>query len=519
MVVVLNSIHNHQQELLGLIFESSFNFKKMKKKFIYAFLCVATLSLSLQSCKKYLDVNKNPNSAATVDPKLLFSSATVYYAISRTGGDYWIPFALAGQTVADGFNNPTSWSGGGQTEQEYVISPFSTGNTWTNFYVNIGTNLKQAISLAENATPKNNNAAAQSKVLLALAFYELTTIYGDVPYTEALNTSITAPHFDPQQTVLKGVVSLLDEAQAQFDVNSASKIDGAYDMFYAGDISKWKRLANSVKLRALLTLYDADNSQAAAIGALVAGAGNTLISSAGDNFQIPFGTAAGKQNPKFAISDQYNGGENFFFASKYVTDPMIAVNDPRLPKYFDAAGSTHSYAGIFPGATGDDSINPRISTSLQTADEPETIFDYQEELFFEAEIYARGIGVGQDLTKANSLYKQAITESCKFYGVDAATAATFAAGLPALTAANAVSTIALQHWIDEMDRPLDAFTQWRRSGANGNEIPAFTIPIGAPTNGLFRRYEYPQSNEILINPNAPKDVNSLRYYVKMWFDL
>jgi hypothetical protein len=493
----------------------------MKKKTIYAFLCVTILSLSLQSCKKYLDINKNPNTATTVDPKLLFSNVAVNYAVARAGGDYWIPFALAGQAVADGFNNPTSWSGGAQGEQEYVISTFSTGNTWTTYYISMGTNLKQAISLAESATPKNNNAAAQCKVLLALTFYELTTIYGDVPYTEALNTSITAPHFDSQQTVLKGVVSLLDEAQAQFDAGSALKIDGAYDMFYAGDISKWKRLANSVKLRTLMTMYDADNSVAPTIGTLVAGAGNTLISSATDNFQVQFGTAQGKQNPKYALGTLYNGGQNFFFASKYVTDPMIAAKDPRLPKYFDGAGSgtTKSYVGIAPGSTGDDDINPRISTSLQSANEPETIFDYQEELFFEAEIYARGIGVAQNLAKANTLYKQAITESCKFYGVDTKVSSDFADNLPNLTSTTATSGIALQHWLDEMDRPLEAFTQWRRSGANGNEIPAFTIPIGAPTNGLFRRYEYPQTNEILLNPNAPKDVNSLKYYTKMWFDL
>jgi hypothetical protein len=75
----------------------------------------------------------------------------------------------------------------------------------------------------------------------------------------------------------------------------------------------------------------------------------------------------------------------------------------------------------------------------------------------------------------------------------------------------------MHHWVDEMDRPLDAFTHWRRSGPEGEETPALTLPIGAPEGGLFRRYEYPDVKEVLANPNAPQD--RIKYDVKMWFDL
>jgi TPR repeat protein len=490
----------------------------MKKKFIYAFLGVVTLSLSLTSCKKYLDINKNPNTATAVDPKLLFSYAVTSYVDMRASGDLYIPMALAGQSIATGGNNPTGW--GIPSEEEYVISSFSTGNVWRTYYSSVGANLKQAISLAEAQTPKNNNSAAQCKVMLALAFYELTTIYGDVPYTEALNTDISYPHFDPQQTVLNGVISLLDQAIAQFDPASPLKISD-YDLFYKGDIAKWTRLAKSLKLRTLMTMVDKDPTKAATIGQMISAGG--LVSSAADNFQVSFQDVSGKKNPKYAIGEQYNGGQNFFFASKYVTDVMIPVNDPRLPKFFDKAPSPPAgatgYEGILPGTDGFDGINPRISTTLQSAVEPETIFDYQDELFYEAEIYARGLGVTADASKANGLYKQALAESAKYYGVDAATAATFANGMASITTTGkpAADVINLQHWVDLMDRGIDAFTQWRRSGPEGAEVPALTIPVGAPGDGLFRRYEYPITNEISVNPNAPKTV--IKYYTKQWFDL
>jgi len=488
----------------------------MKKKFIYAFASVMALglTLSVSSCKKYLDINKSPNTAEAVDPKLLFSFAAITYIDTRSGGDLWIPFALGGQSVATGGNNPTGW--GIPSEEQYQFSTFSTGNTWRGYYVSMGANLKQAITLSEAATPRNNNAAAECKVLLALAFYELTTEFGDVPFTEALDPAISYPKFDSQQVVLDGVVGLLDAAIAQFDATSPLKIPADYDFFFAGDIAKWKRLAASIKLRTLMTMVDKDPSKAAAIGALVSG--GTTITSAADNFKIAFQAATGKKNPKFAIGEQYNGGQNFFFASKYVTDLMVPVNDPRLPKYFTAAKNGR-YDGVKPGDDADDAINPRVSsTTLQTAVEPETIFDYQEELFYEAEVYARGLGVAANLTTANTKYKQAIVESCKFNGVDATVAQTFANSLPALsTYARPVDAINYQHWVDKMDRGIDAFTQWRRSGPEGSEVPALTPPTGAPAGGLFRRYEYPITNEIANNPNAPKTV--IRYFTKQWFDL
>lgn len=489
----------------------------MKKKFILTF-SVLSLILTLPSCKKYLDINTNPNAATTLDPKLLFSYAVTSYVNLRPSGDLGFPLCLAGQTMADGFNNPTGWSGGGLNEAEYRFDPLIFGNPWRAYYTSIGNNLQQAIKIAESSSPRNNNAAAQCKVLLALVYYELTTVYGDVPYTEAFNNDITYPKFDPQQTVLNGVIATLDAALAQFDEASTVKISD-YDLFYKGDIAKWKRLARSLKLRTYLVMADKDATAAAKIGAMITAGG--MVNSTADNFFVPFQDIQQKKNPKYDVSERYNGKQNFFFAIKWITDFMDPMNDPRLPKFYDKpAGQTH-YIGIEQGTDGDDDVNPRVSTTLQSAAQPEVIFTYEDQLFYEAEIYARGLGVAQDIAKANTLLKQAVKESCLFYKVDATTANTFSNALPTYGAGSGATSVLYnihyQHWLDMFDRGLDAFTEWRRSGAEGSEVPALTIPVGAPSNGLFRRYEYPITNEINQNPNAPKV--TIKYYEKMWFDL
>ncbi|MEI9808058.1 MAG: SusD/RagB family nutrient-binding outer membrane lipoprotein [Bacteroidota bacterium] len=162
----------------------------MKRNIIY--IAMASVFMSgLASCKKYLDVNKSPNSAESVDPKLLFSAAVTSYVALRPSGDFYIPLALGGQSIADGGNNPTAWDS--PSPNEYVFSINFFGNAWTGLYSNVGINLKQAITLSENATPKNNNAAAQCKVLWAQAYYDLTTLFGDVPFSESINSEVSYP--------------------------------------------------------------------------------------------------------------------------------------------------------------------------------------------------------------------------------------------------------------------------------------------------------------------------------------
>lgn len=474
--------------------------------------------MSLGSCKKFLDINVDPNSATAVDPKLLFSFASTTYVNNRAGGDLYIPMALGGQSASGGglSTDGISWGDGG--EDAYVFSAFSYANIWAQFYTSVGANLKDIIDKADTYAPRNNNGVAQAKVLLAQTIYDLTTIYGDIPYKEAFDfNTYPTPHFDAQKDVLDSVVSLLDQALALFDASNSTKFTGSYDMFYAGDINKWIKAAKSLKLRTLMTMVDADPTKAAAIGTLVTSGG--FIGATADNFKVNFELTAGKRNPKYAINLQYNGGIEFFYASPYVVDFMNTTTDPRLPRFFDLPDGQSTYVGIEAGENADDAVHAKLAATIHTADQPEYVFTYQEMLFYQAEVYARGLGVTANLATANTLYKSAIEQSCVFWGVDAGTASTYAASLPALTtmtSANAIKAIHYQHWVDKMDRGIDAFTEWRRSGPAGSETPALQVPSVVGAGGLFRRFQYPGSSEVLANPNAP----ALKVFTeKMWFDL
>lgn len=475
----------------------------MKKIMILAFG-----ALLFTSCKKSFEkINTNPNAAESATPELLFSGASVNLGTTRVGGDLYTSMILSTQTIASGGNY--GWG----AADIYDISPYSTGNVWRTFYVSTGANLKKAIMFAEQSTPVKTGAIGQCKILLAETMYETSVIFGDVPFSEAWNDDIPYPKFDSQEDVLNGVLQLLDEGIASLqDENASATNITSFDLFYRGNVNRWIALAKSLKFKVLMTMVDKVPAKAADLAALYGEGG--MIESAAGNFVFPFGTASGNSNLKNALLVQYAGGANvFFFANKLVIDPMIADNDPRLPHYFDLGAEATDFAGVATEAEANE-MTSTISMQLYAPDAPEYIMTYQELLFLQAEAAVKGhIPGGTAL--AQEKYQAAIAAACKLYGVSNSAADAYAAGK--MLSATPLRDIHMQQWIDLMDRPIEAFTTWRRSGTKGNEIPTLQIPQGAPNAGLMYRWQYPLDNEILPNINAPKEV--IYYYQQQWFDL
>lgn len=482
---------------------------KFRNKIIYS--VALTLVIGITSCKKTLDINSNPYTANKVDPKLLFGYALTAWDAAKNGGDVQIPVMLMDQSVASGGN--FGWG----EDNLYNISPYSTGNTWNTYYTNGGNNLKLAIKAAESASPANNNAAAQCKIILAQLIYETTTLFGDVPFSEAFQPdAFPYPKYDNQKVVLEGVLSLCTQAIAQIDLASPLKITD-YDVFYKGDMSKWVKLANSIKLKTLMVMVDKDPTKAAAIGALLASP-SSLISSAADNQLFPYFTATNQENPKYRLFKQYTNGENqWFFANKNVFDYMQPKNDPRIPRFFDKGPLATDYKAVNTEQLADGTTS-LISAYLNRKNAPSVIFSYQEVLLLQSEAYARGLGVTKNLFTAQQLFRNGVEASMTFYEADPSDTQVYLNTqlTNIVTSIDPAKEIHIQQWVDLMDRPLESFVQWRRSGPTGSEVPALTLPPGAPAGPLIRRFPLPNS-EITANPNIPNPQPV--YSDKMWFDL
>ncbi|WP_333362772.1 SusD/RagB family nutrient-binding outer membrane lipoprotein, partial [Microcoleus sp. herbarium14] len=132
---------------------------------------------------------------------------------------------------------------------------------------------------------------------------------------------------------------------------------------------------------------------------------------------------------------------------------------------------------------------------------PEVSFSYSEQLLLEAEAVARGFATG-GFEVATQRMRAGVRESLLGFGVPATQADAYITGLPALTAANHRTVLAQQQYLDLFMRPVEGWTQHRRSGSIGQEIPAMTTPAGTPVGGLVRRLLY-RSEEVNSNPNTP----------------
>jgi hypothetical protein len=473
-----------------------------------------TIAVPFASCSDWLDINSNPyvaNDQTNIDPGYLFNYAATTHSSNRQGGDFYIPLLISGQTVADGGFVDL---GGYWSESLYDISIYSTGNTWVTAYANVGTNLIKAKEFA--LKNENINAIVQAEILQAQALFEMTMIFGDVPFSEALNIEeYKTPKFDTQKDVLDGLLVLLDDALAKVDLDSPGIQQ--YDIFYGGDMTKWAKLARSLKLKILMIMVDKDQSKEAAIKLLVEDDAIGFINEESE-WIFPFFEEASTQNPNFRINDRYAApGEYYmFFAHNSVLDLMKPLNDPRLPVYFEK-GVDGNYNGLLTSEDVEDVEGVYLTSPINfqrvwAANAPDVMYSFSELSFHLAEVYARGLGVTQDLSKAQEHYLAGVESALGFWQIESAEVDAFIAQLGDISTMNqedALEAIYSQVWVDLMLRPFEAWVHSRRTS-----FPELTVPELAPYESLIYRWVYPD-RERNVNPNVPSPLPEITD--KMWF--
>jgi len=475
------------------------------KSYILKFSTIL-LVFGLVGCQGYLDINRNPNRTTVAEPAFLFTEAITGYSTNRTI-DFGVSAIAFSQIQAPGtfgvFVNPA----------RYTISPFTNGNTWSAMYSTTLVNLSEAIRFAESSDPVDLNASGQAKIFSALAYYTLTMIWEDVPFTESLQPQeFPSPSFDTQEEVLNGIVALLDEAIAQMDPSSPLGM-GANDLIYGSDITNWIKFANSLKFRTLMVMADADPSVRDQIVGMLDNA--DMIASQEETALFPFFNTSGNFNPIWRILDTYTGRDNIcYFGSEATINLMQGLNDPRLDIYFTPGPAVDSLIPVEAGGAGSIPESARMTwgdeaPAIIRPDQPDLLLTYSEQLLLEAEAELRFRG---DAAAADQKMREGVRASMTYYGVEAADIDTYLASLPdlsSLSADEAWEAIAGQQWIDFIERPLEAWTNWRRSG-----VPSLELPFDAPTSDIIRRFRYPV-DEANANPNIP---SQKELDVKMWFE-
>ncbi len=459
----------------------------MKKISLYT---IGLILLASTGCKKYIDVNHDPNDPTDVQEAAILAPVEVVLSTEIYGGNSAFIVQNFMQTAA--INQPPPQIG------TYLEINSDLDGDWSAYYASALINLKIMNSKAE-ADGKTNYAAV-AKILTALTLGNATDLWGDIPYSQAFKgTSNLTPVFDKQEVIYKDIQSLLDSAIV--NINAASTIvPGSDDYFYSGDMTKWKKLAYTLKARYYMHLTKAPGYTAATQAQLALTALANGLASNDDDLQFAYPGAAGQENPWF---DNFNPVSTAILASHFV-DTLVSRTDPRLSKMVAPASSTGLYTGFqIGGNTGD-----LLSYSLPTAyymgiGATNYIVSYSESLFLQAE----ATSIVSGYAAAQPIYQNAIRAHMSKLSVADADITTYLGKRGALTAANAVQRIIEEKYMANFLN-LEIFNDWRRTG-----YPTL-VKVPNALSDIPRRLLYPEV-EIISNPQ-PQETAKLTD--RVWWD-
>lgn len=483
----------------------------MKKVFLYTLLFGA---LSVMSCKKYLDVNTDPNNPTDVPPKLLLPTTTVGVAWAA-GNQLGRAASLLIQHNAGLAGNPGSFD-------IYELDG-QFDNQW-NFEIYNGcvNNLRILIEKTQTTSPAYSGIA---KLQLAYAFSIATDAWGDVPYSEAgFGLKFPQPRFDSQRDIYLGapgiqsLFSLVREGLADLDKPSPL-LPGTDDLAYGGGtagVAKWKRMGNTLLLKLAMQVSNvAPDTTKNVIASVIAG--NNFINDNSLDFQVAFQTSVLNQNPIHAF-DIVNRPDEEMMSSRFLT-LMRNLNDTvRLAKMYTKPN------GVFVGYDNGNNVAPvvrasrsRVGTYLTgtSGEAPIRMITNFQRAFILAES-ALLFGTAGD---PDALFKEGIKASMKKVGMTDTEINTYFADNPTKvtlsgTTAEKRSQIITQKYIAWVGTGMEAWNDYRRTG-----YPVLALAQNAKgddPNTIPKRIPY-NSDEAARNPNQPNPRPLTN--VKVWWGL
>jgi Starch-binding associating with outer membrane len=475
---------------------------------------LALLMVFATSCSdKYLDINTNPNQATAVPPELVLPTA-----LNATGTYFSTNFPFLNLWM--GYWN---WSGNysiSQSDKNYRFTTSYQTDIWNDAY----TRLKDYDYVEKQAVASNQPyLQAVAKIMKGLHFQILVDTYGNVPYTDALQgLNNLQPKYEDGKVIYESVMNewtaalaLIARGQARVRAGETSLNLGTNDIMFKGDMAKWARFTNTLKLRMLLRQSErSDRSSYIQAEIAKIKASNLGFLKAGENASVNPGytNSDNRQNPfygtfGFGVNGSAVELNNQYRGNKYALDYYaVTTGDYRVLSFYDPAATGGNFTGTFFGDVNV-LVNSRTSAIgsgasgltgiLKGPDQDAVILASHESLLLQAEATQRGWLVGSALT----LYESAVVESYTNLDVQDAAGTPEDYALDYLSNAvrnvawasspNKIEAIVTQHWAaNNALSPFESWANYRRLG-----FPA--VPISRDPSVTVRqipvRLLYPQS--------------------------
>ena len=284
--------------------------------------------------------------------------------------NYWIYFYAGRDATPDG-----SLNGGGLMDLQRIIQ------------LNTDEETKEKMSQYGS----NANQIAVAKILKSWMYQILTDTWGYVPYEQALQgETIKQPGYTAQDVIYSDLIVKLNEAVSEID-ESAKGVTG--DIIYKGDMSLWKKFANSLKLRIAIRMSYANTSKAQEV---ITASWEGAFASNADNAHFDFEAGTPNNNPL----NQNQKERTDFAVAKPLMDIMNERNDPRRLFFANyPVNDSGTFIG-FPYGMAQDEATPLSNNDfcmpgdcVYAPTAPGMLMNYSEVCFIMAEAAERfGIG-------------------------------------------------------------------------------------------------------------------------------
>jgi len=288
-----------------------------------------TISMLVFSCMNLEELNINPNGVdpASGHPNLLLATVQTQLGQNVVGLGFGDLAGVVQHTQKDG------WSSG---HNDYDWA--SQGQSWAPYYEALRTN-DEMIKKAEELDLPHHKALGL--ILKSYLFGMIADLWGDAPYSQALKgehggEGNLKPLYDSQREIYIGLLADL-EAANELLMGAGASIPPAQDVFYQGDVMKWRKFANSLSLRYLMRISNKEAAVAkAGIEKIVANPGQyPIISSASDDALMNYvGASPDNSWPSNTVFDKSTSGNyNRIKVCSTLIDALKSLQDPRIAVY------------------------------------------------------------------------------------------------------------------------------------------------------------------------------------------
>ncbi|UII81639.1 SusD/RagB family nutrient-binding outer membrane lipoprotein [Flagellimonas sp. CMM7] len=463
------------------------------------FITICTIAfLGIASCTNdFEEINTNPNQPEQVSSDLLLSTVISTLANSAADDGGWDKGNIVAQLTAKinftGFDRYNWGSESGLWNTYYGILP----------EINI---------ILENAMmeeSRNTSYEAIVLVLRAYVFANLTDNWGDVPYSEAIagNEGNFTPTYDTQETIYTGILADLRTAETQ--LAAGQPILGG-DILYNGDLVKWRRFANSLRLRYLMRISGKTNVSAEMQSILDSG---IFIATNEDNAAMNY--PASTQIDSWPISTSRIGSFDEHRMSETSEAILKRYNDERLNAWFQPTDNPDDDPTLFVGLTnglsednastfnGGASNVSRVNQAFfydSSNSVKATIIQTAEVHFIFAEAAQRGLITGD----AETFYNEGVHLSFEYWNVNQ--------DIPTYLAQAGVAydgeleTIITQKWLASFLVGLEGWYDFRRTGFPSVIVPG---PDNVNDDRVPVRFLYPDSEQTLNEDNYDAAVSRI----------